>query len=117
MGLGLSHGLGFGSYFWSVAHVRRWSGRQDLSFVSCNHCHLVRVEKMPGPRNGRAIGAPAGLAVSPDGKRLYIALDDLDEIAEADTASRGIIRKVKWRAGQPASRWMPRANAFTLPAE
>ncbi|MEK7684613.1 MAG: hypothetical protein AAB466_04235 [Verrucomicrobiota bacterium] len=99
LGLLGAGGLGFGSYFWSVAHVRRWSGRQDLSFVSCNHCHLVRVEKMPWAKERPRHGAPAGLAVSPDGKRLYIALDDLDEIAEADTASRGIIRKVKVAGG------------------
>ncbi len=40
------------------------------------------------------------MAVSPDGKKIYIALDDRDEVAEADTASRQVLRRAKV-AGRP----------------
>ena len=43
--------------------------------------------------------APAGLAISPDGKKIYIALDDRDQVAEADTASRQILRRVRVAGG------------------
>ena len=87
-------GLTGGGHAWSVAHVRRWSGRPDLGFVSCNHCHLA-IEKMPWAKPRPHHPAPAGLAVSPDGQKLYIALDDMDEVVEADVISHQVIRKLK----------------------
>ena len=42
---------------------------------------------------------PAGLAVSPDGRRLFIALDDRDEVAEADIAARKVLRRAKVAGG------------------
>jgi YVTN family beta-propeller protein len=35
------------------------------------------------------------MAVMPDGSRIFIALDDRDEVAEADTSSRQVLRRVK----------------------
>jgi YVTN family beta-propeller protein len=92
-------GLGVGGYSWSIAHVRRWTGRPDLSYVSCGHCHGVSVEKMAWAKPRLHHPAPAGLAVSPDGQRLYIALDDVNEVAEADTGSRRVVRKVSVPGG------------------
>ncbi|MBI2925140.1 MAG: hypothetical protein HYY24_05475 [Verrucomicrobia bacterium] len=92
-------GLGFGAHTWTLAHVRRWTGRQDLSFVSCNHCHLVSLARMPWAKERPRHPAPAGLVVSPDGQRLYIALDELDEIAEAETVSRRVLRRTKVAGG------------------
>jgi YVTN family beta-propeller protein len=86
--------LGFGAHTWTVAHVQRWTGRQDLGFVGCNHCHLVRLERMPWAQERPRHAAPAGLAVSPDGQRVFIALDELDQVVEADTASNRVLRKV-----------------------
>jgi DNA-binding beta-propeller fold protein YncE len=92
-------GLGSGSYFWSVNHVRRWTGRADLGFVSCNHCHGNDLSKMawakPRPRHP----APAGLAVSPDGRRLYVALDDVDEVLEADAETLAVLRRARVAGG------------------
>lgn len=86
-------GLGGGGYLWSVGHVRRWTGRPDLNFVSCNHCHGVRLDKLawakPRPRHR----SPAGLAVSPDGRRLFIALDDVDELVEVDAENQAVLRR------------------------
>lgn len=93
-------GLGTGGHVWSVAHVRRWTGRPDLSFISCNHCHLDRVEKLPWAKPRPHHPAPAGLAVSADGRKAYIALDDVDQVVEADVRSRQVIRKLKL-AGAP----------------
>ncbi len=92
-------GLSFGGHTWTLAHVRRWTGRQDLSFVSCNHCHLVSLARMPWAKERPRHAAPADLAVSPDGQRIYIALDELDEIVEAETVSRRILRRAKIAGG------------------
>ncbi len=92
-------GLGVGGYYWSVAHVQRWTGMDHLGFVNCNHCHLVRVEKLPWAKERPRHPAPAGLAVSPDGRRLYIALDDVNEVAEADTATLQVNRRIKLAGG------------------
>ncbi|MCU0981881.1 MAG: hypothetical protein MUF25_22240 [Pirellulaceae bacterium] len=86
--------LGIGGYQWSIAHVRRWTGMDHLGFVNCNHCHLVSIEELPWAKARPRHPAPAGLAVSPDGERLYIALDDVNEVVEADATSRAVKRKV-----------------------
>ncbi len=91
--------LGLGGYQWSVGHVRRWTGMSHLGFLGCNHCHLVSIEKLPWARERPRHPAPAGLAVSPDGRHLYIALDDVTELVEADAASRTILRRVKLEGG------------------
>jgi hypothetical protein len=57
--------LAVGARFWSVAHVQRWTGRQDLGFVNCSHCHLQRIEKLPWAQARPRHPAPAALAVSP----------------------------------------------------
>jgi YVTN family beta-propeller protein len=92
-------GLGFGGYSWAKAHERRWTGRHDLGFVSCNHCHLVTLERMSWARPRPHHAAPFGLAVSPDNRRVYIALDDVDEVVEADTATRQVNRRLKLGGG------------------
>jgi DNA-binding beta-propeller fold protein YncE len=92
-------GLTAGRRSWSIAHVGRWTGRQDLGFVSCNHCHLQRIENLPWAKPRPRHPAPAGLVVSPDGKRLYVALDDVGEVIEADTLTRQITRKTKLEGG------------------
>jgi YVTN family beta-propeller protein len=92
-------GVGFGGYHWSVAHVRRRTERADLGFVSCDYCHLVRTERLPWAKDRPHHAAPAGLAVSPDGKRLFIALDDQDEIVEADAVSLVTLRRIKVSGG------------------
>lgn len=84
---------------WSISHVRRWSGNPNLGFTSCTHCHLVSIERMPWAKPKPEHPSPAGLAVSPDGKRLYIALDDVDEVVEADVQSLKILRRAKVEGG------------------
>jgi DNA-binding beta-propeller fold protein YncE len=94
-----SAGAGFGGYGWSVGHVRRWSGRQDLNFVTCDHCHFVKLERMPWAQPRAHHPSPAGMAVSPDGRHLYIALDDVNEVVEVDTVTRAITRRLTMAGG------------------
>jgi YVTN family beta-propeller protein len=81
-------------------HQLRMSHQQDLANVTCFTCHLVSTSRLrwgnPRPHHS----APAGLAVSPDGKKIYIALDDRDEVAEADTVTRQVLRRTNV-AGRP----------------
>ncbi len=91
--------LGAGGYFWSVGHVRRWTGRPDLNFVSCNHCHGVKLEKLAWAKLRPRHPAPAGLAVSPDGRRLYIAVDERDEVLEVDAAEYTVLRRAPVTGG------------------
>ena len=95
--LGLA-GLGWGARVWSISHVRRWTGRPELGFVACDHCHL-NIEKMPWAKPRPRHPAPAGLAVSPDGQKVYVALDDQNEVVEADTTTFQITRRLRVDSG------------------
>src|SRR5271157_2241561 len=91
-GLGLKHD-------WTD-HMRRMSGENNLAKATCFNCHFVSTARLPWAKPRPHHDAPAGLAVSPDGKKIYIALDDRDEVAEADIASRKVLRRAKV-AGRP----------------
>jgi YVTN family beta-propeller protein len=81
-------------------HMLRLSGQKDLANVSCLNCHLVSTASLRWSQPRPHHDAPAGLAVSPDGKKIYIALDDRDQVAEADTASLKVLRRARV-AGRP----------------
>jgi YVTN family beta-propeller protein len=81
-------------------HMLRMSGQKTLANVTCFNCHLVSTARLRWAQPRPHHDAPAGLAVSPDGKTIYIALDDRDEVAEADTVSRKVLRRAKV-AGRP----------------
>ena len=85
--------------YW-IDHMRQMSGQKSLANVSCFNCHLVSTAKLRWAQPRPHHDAPAGMAISPDGKKIYIALDDRDEVAEADTTSRQVLRRVKV-AGRP----------------
>ena len=92
-------GATVGGYFGLRAHQRLRSGIPALGFVSCTHCHGVSLAKLPWAKPRPPHDAPGGLAVSPDGKTLFIALDDKDEVAEADVASLTVTRRAKVPGG------------------
>jgi hypothetical protein len=94
-----SAGATVSGYFGLRIHQRLKSGRPDLGFVSCNHCHRVSLAKLPWAKPRPHHDAPGGIVVSPDGKTLFIALDDRDEIAEADVTSLTVIRRAKVPGG------------------
>jgi YVTN family beta-propeller protein len=74
-------------------HMLRLSGQKDLANVSCLNCHLVSTARLSWSKPRPHHDSPAGLAVSPDGKKIYIALDDRDQVAEADIATRKVLRR------------------------
>jgi YVTN family beta-propeller protein len=92
-------GAAVGRYFLAPAHERRTSGRPNLGFVSCNHCHGVRLDRLPWAKPRPHHDAPGGIVVSPDGQMLFIALDDVDEVAEADVTSVTVTRRTKVPGG------------------
>jgi DNA-binding beta-propeller fold protein YncE len=92
-------GSAVGGYFGLRAHQRRMSGKPDLGFISCNHCHQSSLARLPWAKPRPHHDAPGGIVVSPDGKTLFIALDDMDEVAEADVASLTVTRRAKVPGG------------------
>jgi YVTN family beta-propeller protein len=83
-----------------LAHMVAMSGQPDASQVTCFHCHMVSTNRMPWARPRTPHDTPAGLAVSPDGSRLYIALEERDQIAVADTTTLDVLRRFPI-AGRP----------------
>jgi DNA-binding beta-propeller fold protein YncE len=96
----LMAGVAFlGHRFGGEAHVRRRIGQPPLAKASCFYCHFVSTDRLLWAKPRPHHDSPAGLVVSHDGKRLYIALDDRDEVAEADIATRKVLRRAKVPGG------------------
>jgi YVTN family beta-propeller protein len=85
--------------YW-IDHMLSMSHQKNLAKVTCFNCHLVSTSRLRWSQPRPHHDAPAGLAVSPDGRKIYIALDDRDEVAEADTVTRKVLRRAKV-AGRP----------------
>ena len=94
-----SAGATVGGFSGLRAHERLRSGLPNLGFVSCVHCHQRGLDTLPWAKPRPHHDAPDGIVVSPDGKTLFIALGDKDEVAEADVASRSVTRRVKVPGG------------------
>ena len=92
-------GASVGGYFGLRAHERLRSGLPRLTFVSCVHCHERGLDTLPWAKARPHHDTPGGIAISPDGKTLFIALDDKDEVAEADVASLMVTRRAKVPGG------------------
>jgi len=88
-----------GHHFGGQAHVRRKLGQPPLAQTTCFNCHFVSTERLPWAKPRPHHDSPAGLVVSPDSKRIFIALDDRNEVAEADLATRQVLRRVKVEGG------------------
>ena len=88
-------GAAAGGRAWSVNHARRMSGSPESQQANCFYCHLMSTSRLSWARPHPRHAAPAGLAVSPDGRRLYIALDEKDQVVETDPVSRKILRTAK----------------------
>src|SRR5258708_29899009 len=84
-----------GHHFGGQAHIRRNLGQAPLGKATCFNCHFVSTQSLPWAQPRPHHDAPAGMAVTPDGTKIFIALDDRDEVAEADTSSRKVLRRVK----------------------
>ena len=88
-----------GHHFGGEAHVRRRIGQPPLAKATCFYCHFVSTDRLLWAKPRPHHDSPAGLVVSRDGKKLYIALDDRDEVAEADIATRRVLRRARVPGG------------------
>jgi len=88
-----------GHHFGGNAHIRKRIGQPPLANATCFYCHFVSTDRLLWAKPRPHHDSPAGLAVSPDGKKLFIALDDRDEVAEADIATRKVRRRTKVPGG------------------
>jgi DNA-binding beta-propeller fold protein YncE len=88
-----------GHHYGSNAHIRRRIGQPPLAQATCFNCHFVSTDRLLWAKPRPHHDSPAGLVVSHDGKKLYIALDDRDEVAEADMATRKVLRRAKVPGG------------------
>jgi DNA-binding beta-propeller fold protein YncE len=93
--LDLSHAMGLGLPARDLAHMRQRSGLQDVSNVGCRNCHGETTNSLAWARPRPRHPSPGGLAVSADGKRLYCALPDLDEVVEADAVALRVLRRAR----------------------
>jgi YVTN family beta-propeller protein len=85
---------GLGARKWDLEHLRAMSGLEDVSNVSCRHCHGFTIEQMPWNQPRPRHPSPEGMAMAPDGSRLYVALPDVDQVVEVDTESLQVVRSV-----------------------
>jgi YVTN family beta-propeller protein len=88
-------GLLFAVHEGAKAHMRLKSFHQDVSGLTCFNCHLVSTNRLPWAKPRPHHDSPAGMVVTRDGRNILIALDDQDEIVEADIASKKVNRRVK----------------------
>ena len=88
-------GSGFAIHEVAKAHMRLKSFHEDISGLTCFNCHLVSTNRLAWAKPRPHHDAPAGMVVTPDGGSIFIALDDRDELVEADIASRTIKRRAK----------------------
>ena len=84
-----------GHHFGGQAHIRRRLGQAPLAKATCFNCHFVSTQNLPWAKPKPHHDCLAGMAISPDGKRIFIALDDRDDIAEIDARSLQVLRRVK----------------------
>jgi YVTN family beta-propeller protein len=86
--------MGFGPREWDLKHMQAKSGLEDVSNVSCRHCHGITLEQLPWNQPRPRHSSPEGMAMAPDGRRLYVALPDVDQVVEVDTGSLEVVRVV-----------------------
>lgn len=79
------------------AHVGRFT-REGPVEIACGRCHGDWAFFRHGPlREGHP--DPAGLALSPDGRTLYVACEGTDSLALVDMASRRMRSEIRFPAG------------------
>ena len=88
-----------GHHYGGNAHIRKRIGQPPLAKATCFNCHFVSTDRLLWAKPRPHHDSPAGLAVSHDGKRLYISLDNRDEVAEADIATRKVLRRARVPGG------------------
>jgi len=85
-----------GANTWLPAHVLNKTGRTEVPAGLCARCHARR-SPPPAPvdNTGLRYVSPEGLAVSPDGARLFVAASGIDRLLEVDLSTGKTIRSVE----------------------
>lgn len=97
-----SRSLGLGIRERDLKHMQRMTSLPDVSNVRCRDCHGITTESFPWNQPHPKHPAPAGLAVHPDGSKLYAAIPQTSEILEIDTQSLQTLRRTSV-PGHPTS--------------
>ena len=97
------------------AHVERQTGRSDIGGVSCLYCHLP-VSPPPVRRAGDASPyvSPVDLAITPDGRHLFVSAADGNEVLRVDLGSLKVTSG--WGPAPWASPCLPAAAGWPWPA-
>lgn len=86
---------------WAPPHVQQVTGRDDAPPVGCLHCHgPERVPVRAVERQPDQYPTPTGLAVSSDGRMLFVAAAGIDQVLAIDAASGEIAGRAEV-AGRP----------------
>ncbi|MEE8386817.1 MAG: hypothetical protein V3S01_12960 [Dehalococcoidia bacterium] len=89
------------AHTWLPAHIESVTGRSDAPTVSCNYCHKTPgLPPMRDPGTATAYVSPRGMAVSADGRLLYVAASGSHRLLEVDLAAGEVVRQVLL-AGRP----------------
>lgn len=89
------------AHTWLPAHIESVTGRSDVPMMSCNYCH--KTPALPPRRHpdmASAYVSPQGLAVSSDGRLLYVAASGSHRLLEVDLVAGEVVREVSV-AGRP----------------
>jgi DNA-binding beta-propeller fold protein YncE len=92
--------MGWGLPARDLAHMRKRSGLEDVANVNCRNCHLESTNALAWAQPRVRHASPGGLAVTPDGRRLYVGLPERDEVAAVDLVRLVVIARARV-AGQP----------------
>ncbi len=87
--------LGLGIRQRDADHLREMSGLEDISNVNCRDCHWANTNQLAWARPRARHPSPEGLALSPDGQRLFAALPEVGQVVEIQTASRRVVRRAQ----------------------
>lgn len=74
---------------------------EDLSNVSCRNCHLESTNSLAWAQTHRRHPSPGAMAVASEGRRLFVALPEMDEVVEIDVARLQVVRRTSV-SGEPS---------------
>jgi YVTN family beta-propeller protein len=90
--------LALGARFAAVAHVRSFTRDGGPADLSCGRCHGDWGLFWRGPQR-EGYPDPAGMALSPDGRTLYVACEGTDALAILDLGSARVRAQVAFPPG------------------
>ena len=93
-------GAWVGARAWAPAHLQKVTGRENPPAVSCLYCHnRSRLPATTRELAAHSYATPAGLAVSDDGDRLYVAASGTDRLMVIATTSGETLASIEIPGG------------------